>query len=181
VISLPDLVEAPVRLGRAEDAAIRAEEFERRVTDVPDLRVPALVARCHALVSTGPHAGMAYREALVQHQGDPDSFVVARTQLLYGEWLRRQGQRRSARAELDAALEVFEKYGAAPGRSEPAPSCEPAEPCFGRGRRPGCSLPKPNCGSRCSRPMGSPTARSAASSTSARKRSSFISAACTAS
>ena len=114
VISLPDLVEALVRLGRSEDAAIRAAEFERRVTNVPDLRVPALVARCRALVGTGPDPGMAYRDALIQHQGDPDSFVVARTQLLYGEWLRRQGQRRSARAELDAALEAFEKYGAAP-------------------------------------------------------------------
>lgn len=40
--------------------------------------------------------------------------MIARTQLLYGEWLRRQGERRSARAELDAALKVFEKYGAAP-------------------------------------------------------------------
>jgi DNA-binding CsgD family transcriptional regulator len=34
--------------------------------------------------------------------------------VLYGEWLRRQGERRSARTELDAALEIFEKYGAAP-------------------------------------------------------------------
>ena len=114
VVSLPDLVEALVRLGRQEEAASRAAEFERRVTDVPDLRVPALVARCRALVDTGPDAGMAYRQALIHHQGDPDSFVIARTQLLYGEWLRRQGQRRSARTELDAALEVFEKYGAAP-------------------------------------------------------------------
>ena len=114
VVSLPDLVEALVRVGRPEDGASRAAEFERRVADVPDLRVPALVARCHALADTGPDAGTAYRQALIHHQGDPDSFVVARTQLLYGEWLRRQGQRRAARAELDAALEVFEKYGAAP-------------------------------------------------------------------
>jgi DNA-binding CsgD family transcriptional regulator len=114
VISLPDLVEALVRLGRTEDAASRAAEFERRVTDVPDLRVPALVARCRALVGTGPDASIAYRQALVHHQGDPDSFVIARTQLLYGEWLRRQGERRSARTELDAALATFEKYGAVP-------------------------------------------------------------------
>jgi DNA-binding CsgD family transcriptional regulator len=114
VVSLPDLVEALVRLGRREEAASQAAGFERRVTDVPDLRVPALVTRCRALVDTGPDAGMAYRQALVHHQGDPDSFVIARTQVLYGEWLRRQGERRSARTELDAALEIFEKYGAAP-------------------------------------------------------------------
>jgi DNA-binding CsgD family transcriptional regulator len=114
VVSLPDLVEALVRLGRQEEAASRAEEFERRVRDVPDSRVPALTARCRALVAREADAGTAYRQALVHHQGDPDSFVIARTRLLYGEWLRRQGERRSARAELDAALKVFEKYGAAP-------------------------------------------------------------------
>jgi DNA-binding CsgD family transcriptional regulator len=113
VVSLPDLVEALVRLGRQEEAASRADEFERRVMGLPDSRVPALAARCRALVDTGADAGDTYRQALNYHQGDPDSFVIARTQLLYGEWLRRQGQRRSARAELDAALEVFEKYGAA--------------------------------------------------------------------
>jgi DNA-binding CsgD family transcriptional regulator len=114
VVSLPDLVEALVRLGRRDDAANRAAEFERRVTDVPDLRVSALVARCRALVDGGPDAGVAYRQALAHHQQDPDLFVTARTQLLHGEWLRRQGERRLARTELDAALEVFEKYGAAP-------------------------------------------------------------------
>jgi len=114
VVSLPDLVEALVRLGRHQEAAIRAAEFECRVTDVPDLRVPALVARCRALIGAGPDAGAAYQQALDSHQGDPDSFVIVRTRLLYGEWLRRQGERRSARTELDAALEVFEKYGAAP-------------------------------------------------------------------
>ena len=114
VVSLPDLVEALVRLGRRDDAAHWMAEFERRVTDVPDLRVPALVARCRALVDPGPGAGAAYLLALAHHRSDPDLFVTARTQLLYGEWLRRHGERRLARAELDAALEVFEKYGAVP-------------------------------------------------------------------
>jgi DNA-binding CsgD family transcriptional regulator len=114
VVSLPDLVEALMRLGRRQDAASRAADFERRVTDVPDVRGPALVARCRALVGTGTDAGEAYRLALVHHQDDPDSFVTARTRLLYGEWLRRQGERRLARTELDTALGVFEKYGAVP-------------------------------------------------------------------
>jgi DNA-binding CsgD family transcriptional regulator len=114
VMSLPDLVEVLVRLGRRDDAAERAAEFERRVSGIPDPLVPALAARCRALLATGAEAGKAYREALRHHQGDPDAFVVARTQLLYGEWLRRQGERRSARSELEAALGIFEKYGAAP-------------------------------------------------------------------
>ena len=114
VISLPDLVETLARLGRRDDAASRAREFEQRVTGVADPRVPALLARCRALAADGPDADAAYRQALSHHEGDPDAFVVARTRLLYGEWLRRQGKRRAARAELNAAREAFEKYGAAP-------------------------------------------------------------------
>jgi DNA-binding CsgD family transcriptional regulator len=114
VISLPDLVEALARIGRRDDAASRALEFERRVTGVADPRVPPLVARCRALVADGPDADAAYREALSHHRGDPDAFVVARTHLLHGEWLRRHGNRRSARAELDMALKTFERYGATP-------------------------------------------------------------------
>ncbi len=97
VISLPDLVEALARLGRRDDAASRAQEFGRRVAGVADPRAPALAARCRALVADGPDADAAYRQALSHHEGDPDAFVVARTRLLYGEWLRWQGERRAAR------------------------------------------------------------------------------------
>jgi DNA-binding CsgD family transcriptional regulator len=114
VASLPDLVEVLARLGRPDAAASRAAEFEHRVAGLADPRVPALAARCRALVAAGPDAGTAYLQAMGHHRGEPDLFVVARTRLLYGEWLRRQGERRSARSELGAALEIFEKYGAAP-------------------------------------------------------------------
>jgi len=56
--------------------------------------VPALLARCRALIGAGPDAGAADQQALDSHQGDPDSFVIVRTRLLYGEWLRRQGDRK---------------------------------------------------------------------------------------
>lgn len=114
LISLPDLVEVLVRLRRPGEASARVAEFERRIVGIPDARAPALLARCRALVESGDRAGPIYEEALEGHSEEPDAFVVARTRLLYGEWLRRRGERRLARVQLQGARIVFEAYGARP-------------------------------------------------------------------
>jgi DNA-binding CsgD family transcriptional regulator len=52
-----------------------------------------------------------YREA-IEHLGPtPLRVDLARTHLLHGEWLRREGQRTDARAELKAAHELFSEFG----------------------------------------------------------------------
>jgi DNA-binding CsgD family transcriptional regulator len=114
VISIPDLVEVLVRKGHVKEAVHRTEELERRTRGMTDIRAPALVLRCRALTASGAAAREVFQAAIKAHSSDPDGFVSARTHLLYGEWLRRQGERRAARAELEEALATFDNYGAVP-------------------------------------------------------------------
>ncbi|MCO5991696.1 helix-turn-helix transcriptional regulator, partial [Actinoallomurus spadix] len=56
----------------------------------------------------------AYAEALRLHDKGGRPFERARTELLYGEWLRRARRRSDARGPLRSALEVFEGLRAEP-------------------------------------------------------------------
>jgi DNA-binding CsgD family transcriptional regulator len=71
-----------------------------------------LVARCRALVADGSSAEALYEEAL-DHLGKTSwRTEVARTHLLFGEWLRRQRRRTEAREQLRQAYEMFDTMGA---------------------------------------------------------------------
>jgi DNA-binding CsgD family transcriptional regulator len=75
----------------------------------------ALAARCRALLA-GPDAAAEdhFREAVHWHATATRPFERARTELLYGEWLRRARRPRHAREHLRAALDIFGPIGAAP-------------------------------------------------------------------
>ncbi|MEU0875435.1 helix-turn-helix transcriptional regulator [Nocardia brasiliensis] len=108
--AIPDLIESAVRLGtpeRAGDALARLETWAARAQQD---WVEALAHRCRALVDDA-HAEQHYRAAL-ELGGRP--FEQARTQLLYGEWLRRQRRKADARLQLQPALETFERLAAGP-------------------------------------------------------------------
>ena len=53
-------------------------------------------------------------QALEQLDGLPTPFERGRTELAYGERLRRANRRRDARSHLRSALETFDELGAAP-------------------------------------------------------------------
>ncbi|MGH3622241.1 MAG: helix-turn-helix transcriptional regulator [Sciscionella sp.] len=56
-----------------------------------------------------------YAQAVRLHQEDGGRpFERARTELLYGEWLRRARNQTDARQQLRSACEIFERLGAAP-------------------------------------------------------------------
>jgi DNA-binding CsgD family transcriptional regulator len=65
-------------------------------------------------VADGPDAGALYEESL-DHLGTTSLRTeVARTHLVYGEWLRRQKRRAEAREHLRRAFEMFDTMGARP-------------------------------------------------------------------
>ncbi|MER6359346.1 AAA family ATPase [Kitasatospora sp. NPDC001527] len=112
--AVPDLVEAAVRLGEPRRAAGPYERFARWAAAAGTPWAQALRLRCRALLGPDESAESAYRAALDLHEGTHRPFEQARTALLYGEWLRRERRRTDARPHLTAALETFERLGAAP-------------------------------------------------------------------
>jgi DNA-binding CsgD family transcriptional regulator len=106
---LPSLVEALARAGRKEEGeALLADRVNAaRRTGRPHTIAPFL--RC-AGVLHGDEA--AFREALEWHESWSNRWERARTELCYGELLRRLKRRAEARASLRAALEGFEVVGA---------------------------------------------------------------------
>ncbi|MFB7472960.1 AAA family ATPase [Kitasatospora sp. NPDC056184] len=112
--AVPDLVEAAVRLGEPERAAEPYERFARWAGAAGTPWAEAVRLRCQALLGPDELAESAYRAALDLHEGTHRPFERARTALLYGEWLRRERRRTEARPHLRAALETFERLGAAP-------------------------------------------------------------------
>jgi DNA-binding CsgD family transcriptional regulator len=70
--------------------------------------------RCRALITLGDEAEAHFQAALATDGLDRRAFDLARTQLLYGEWLRRARRRADARTQLRRALERFERLDVAP-------------------------------------------------------------------
>jgi DNA-binding CsgD family transcriptional regulator len=120
VIRTPDLVEAAARLGRADDMKENLDQLSAWAASSGLVHARALDARCRALVAEDVDvADQLYTEALALHDEADDTgqsrpFDRARTQLLYGEWLRRQRRRVEARRPLRAALNTFEQLRAEP-------------------------------------------------------------------
>ncbi|WP_193314933.1 helix-turn-helix transcriptional regulator, partial [Georgenia thermotolerans] len=67
-----------------------------------------------ALLAEGADAERHFRAALAHHERSPRLVARARTQLAYGEHLRRARRRVDAREQLRAALATFEEVQARP-------------------------------------------------------------------
>jgi DNA-binding CsgD family transcriptional regulator len=109
--ALGELIEAAARigdLGVARDALGRLAEWTRAGGTDWGLGTEA---RSRALVTEGEAAEPLYQEALDRLRRTPMRPMLARTHLLYGEWLRRQRRRTDARKQLRDACEMLDAIG----------------------------------------------------------------------
>jgi DNA-binding CsgD family transcriptional regulator/predicted negative regulator of RcsB-dependent stress response len=111
-LALPELVEAASRAGETEHAHAALEQLESRARASGTQWAQGLVARSRALTSDGPTAEKSYREAIEQLESTRATAYLARSHLVFGEWLRREGRRQAAREELRTAHEMLSNMGA---------------------------------------------------------------------
>jgi DNA-binding CsgD family transcriptional regulator len=114
--AIPNLVEALVELGEAEEARPLVTLFEELARAVDAPLALAQGARCRGLVAgaTGDLEGAlaALNVALADHRRAPVPFERSRTLLSLGSTLRRAKRRRAAREALMEAVAVFDELSA---------------------------------------------------------------------
>lgn len=114
LLSTGDLVETAIRAETASLARPAIEKIDEFVGRSDSAWSAALAARSRALVASDDDALQEFERALEFHAASTRDFETARTQLLFGELLRRLRQRSEARMHLRRAAEKFERMGARP-------------------------------------------------------------------
>ena len=112
--TLLELVEAACRVGEralAQEAFDRLTEVTRPAGDSP--WAGAFTALAEAQLRDGADAEVLYRRAIAGFDSIRVPMLRGRSQLLYGEMLRREGRRLDAREQLRAAYEVLSACGMA--------------------------------------------------------------------
>jgi DNA-binding CsgD family transcriptional regulator len=107
-----ELIEAAVRSGVPEQAAGTLERLSDSTGASGSDWALGIQAGAQALLSDGEGAERLYREAIDRLARTRVRWSLARAQLLYGEWLRRENRRIDARQRLRAAHEMFVAMGA---------------------------------------------------------------------
>lgn len=110
----PDLVEALHAAGREQDARAAADRLGRDARLVDSPFGLAAAARCRGLLAGADEYESAFQLALTLHEGVASPFERARTELCYGERLRRARRRSDAQQQLTRAFAAFEQLGASP-------------------------------------------------------------------
>ena len=106
-----ELIEAGTRGDARAVATDALRDLEQRTRAGTDWAL-GVWARSAALLSDRNAAETLYREAIERFDRGRVAVHLARAQLVYGEWLRRENRRLEAREQLRAAHETFSSTGA---------------------------------------------------------------------
>ena len=112
--SLPAIVEAGLRTGRAAEAEAALIDLERYAAASGTGWAQGLLARSAALLAPQEEAAERYEKAIDLLGHTTATADLARAHLLYGEWLRRHQRPSDARPHLEEALTLFTAMGATP-------------------------------------------------------------------
>jgi DNA-binding CsgD family transcriptional regulator len=108
---IAEVVEAGTRCGERETATVALAAYTPwALASGTDLAL-GLLARSRALLADDDHAETEHRLAIEHLKRCRLVPELARTHLVYGEWLRRQHRRRDARDQLRRAFEMFDEMG----------------------------------------------------------------------
>ncbi|HMJ34909.1 MAG TPA: AAA family ATPase [Baekduia sp.] len=110
--SLVETVEAGARADAPDAAAAALERLSARTRASGTQWALGIEAGSRALLSDGRSAEPLHREAIERLADSRGAVHLARAQLRYGEWLRREGRRVDAREQLRAAHATFSRIGA---------------------------------------------------------------------
>jgi DNA-binding CsgD family transcriptional regulator len=108
---VPELAEAASRTGDAALLNTAVDWVTERARVTPTEWARGIEARVRALSSVGEAAEALYREALERLARTRLRIELARTHLLYGEWLRREQRRVAAREQLHTADDMLSTMG----------------------------------------------------------------------
>ena len=111
-LALVELIEAAARSKREELAVTALERLSERTQASGTDWALGIEARSRGLLTEGPAAEALYEEAVNRLTRGHLAPHLARAQLVFGEWLRRERRRVDARAQLRAAYDTFTRIGA---------------------------------------------------------------------
>ena len=109
---VPELAEAASRAGDRARLETACAWLSERTGAISSAWLTGIDARVRALLSESDVADAHYRESIAHLSRTRVRLELARTHLLYGEWLRRERRRIDAREHLRTAFEAFTSMGA---------------------------------------------------------------------
>jgi DNA-binding CsgD family transcriptional regulator len=111
-LAISELAEAASRENDGDRLASACDWARQRAKATPTQWALGIAARLNALEANDATTAADYFQESIDHLGrTPLRVEHARSQLMYGEWLRRQGLRGQARTQLAAAYDSFSAMG----------------------------------------------------------------------